>query len=230
LCKVVRNDLRWYQLPVLFISAQKNPQTVQQVFTVGADDYICKPIVPEELLARILNRLDKERYRRHLAEIDSLTGVTNRRTSIEQLTRLLNLARRQQQPCCFIILDLDNFKQINDHYGHELGDRVLRALGKLLKQTFRREDVIARWGGEEFVLGLYNTTKAASIDRLTAFLADFRQQEFGDAEQVTFQVTFSAGVAQYPIDGSNLDTLYQAADTALYQAKATGKNQILGAT
>jgi diguanylate cyclase (GGDEF)-like protein len=230
LCKVVRNDPRWYQLPVLFLSAQKNPQTVQQVFTVGADDYICKPIVPEELLARILNRLDKERYRRHLAEIDSLTGVTNRRTSIEQLTRLLNLARRQQQPCCFIILDLDNFKQINDRYGHDLGDRVLRALGKLLKQAFRREDVIARWGGEEFVLGLYNMTKQASINRLTDFLADFRQQEFGDAERVTFQVSFSAGVAQYPIDGTNLDTLYQAADTALYQAKATGKNQILGAT
>jgi diguanylate cyclase (GGDEF)-like protein len=229
LCKVVRNDPRWYQLPVLFISAQKNPQTVQQVFTVGADDYICKPIVPEELLARILNRLDKERYRRQLAEIDSLTGVTNRRTSIQELTRLINLAKRQQQPCCFIILDLDNFKQINDHYGHELGDRVLRALGKLLKQTFRREDVIARWGGEEFVIGLYNTSKEASIERLTQFLADFSQQEFGNAEQKTFQVTFSAGVAQYPIDGTNLDTLYQAADLALYQAKATGKNQIIGA-
>ncbi|MBE9167460.1 response regulator [Pleurocapsales cyanobacterium LEGE 06147] len=228
LCRVVRNDPRWYQLPVLFISAQNNARTVQQVFTVGADDYICQPIVPEELLARILNRLDKERYRRQLAEIDSLTGVTNRRTSIQQLTRLINLAKRQQKPCCFIILDLDNFKQINDCYGHDLGDRVLRTLGQLLKQAFRREDVIARWGGEEFVLGLYDTTKEASLARLTKFLADFRQQEFGNAER-TFQVSFSAGVAQYPIDGTNLDTLYQAADIALYQAKATGKNQILGA-
>jgi diguanylate cyclase (GGDEF)-like protein len=227
LCQVVRNDPRWYQLPILLTSNRRETQTIQQVFAIGADDYLCKPIVPEELLARILNRLDKERYRRQLIETDALTGVTNRRTSIQQLNRFLSLAKRQKKPWCFIILDLDNFKQINDNYGHDAGDQVLRVLGKLLKQEFRAEDVIARWGGEEFVLGLYDMRKTASINRLTEFLTLFHQQQFSDAQQQIFQVTFSAGVAEYPLEGNDLETLYQTADAALYQAKATGKNRIL---
>ena len=226
LCQVVRNDPRWYQLPILFTSAYQDAQTIQQVFTAGADDYLCKPIIPEELLARILNRLDKERYRRQLTETDALTGVSNRRVSIQQLNRMLKLAQRQQKHWCFIIIDLDNFKHINDRYGHDTGDMVLRSLGKLLKQVFRSEDVIARWGGEEFVFGLYDLTKNLAMNRFTELLNIFRQQGFMDAQQNKFQVSFSAGVAEYPLDGHNIETLYQAADEALYQAKAKGKNRI----
>ena len=226
LCQVVRNDPRWYQLPILFTSAHQDAQMIQKVFTIGGDDYLCKPIIPEELLARILNRLDKERYRRQLTETDALTGVSNRRASIQQLNRMLKLAQRQQKHWCFIIIDLDNFKQINDCYGHDAGDMVLRSLGKLLKQIFRSEDVIARWGGEEFVFGLYDMNKSLTISRFTELLYIFRRQKFTDAQQKKFQVSFSAGVAEYPLDGHNIETLYQAADKALYQAKATGKNRI----
>ncbi len=226
LCQVVRNDPRWYQLPILFTSAYQDAQTIQQVFTAGADDYLCKPIIPEELLARILNRLDKERYRRQLTETDALTGVSNRRSSMQQLNRMLKLSQRQQKHWCFIIIDLDNFKQINDHHGHDVGDMILCSFGKLLKQFFRGEDVIARWGGEEFVFGLYDMTKTLAINRLADLLTIFRQQEFMDAQKNKFKVSFSAGVAEYPLDGHNIETLYQAADKALYQAKAKGKNCI----
>ena len=227
LCQVVRNDPRWYQLPILFTSAYQDAQTIQQVFTAGADDYLCQPIIPEELLARILNRLDKERYRRQLTETDSLTGVSNRRASIQQLNRMLKLAQRQQKHWCFIIIDLDNFKQINDRHGHDTGDMVLRSFGKLLKQVFRSEDVIARWGGEEFIFGLYDMTRSLAITRLRDLLTIFRQQGFMDAQQNKFKVSFSAGVAEYPLDGHRIETLYQAADKALYQAKAKGKNCIV---
>ncbi|MDJ0687668.1 MAG: response regulator [Xenococcaceae cyanobacterium MO_188.B32] len=224
LCQVVRNDPRWYQLPILFTSVYQDAQTIQQVFTVGADDYLCQPIIPEELLARILNRLDKERYRRQLTETDALTGVSNRRSSIRQLNRMLKLAQRQQKHWCFIIIDLDNFKHINDSYGHDMGDVVLSSFGKLLKRVFRSEDVIARWGGEEFIFGLYDMTKSSAITRLTDLLTIFRQQRFIDARQNKFKVSFSAGVAEYPLDGDNIETLYQAADRALDRAKAKGKN------
>jgi diguanylate cyclase (GGDEF)-like protein len=228
LCQVVRNDPRWQEIPILSLSAHQDSQTIQTVFTVGADDYIKKPIVGAELVARVLNRLDRERYRRQVAEIDALTGVSNRRKSIKQLTRMLNLAKRQNQPFCFMILDLDYFKKINDIYGHEAGDLVLRHLGKLLNRTFRGEDVIARWGGEEFAIGLYNMTKSAGIERLQKLLHSFRQREFTNVNNRAFKVTFSAGVAQYSKDGEDLQTLYQAADIALYQAKTKGRNQVVG--
>ena len=226
LCQVVRNDPRWCHLPILFTSVYQDARTIQQVFTAGADDYLAKPIIPEELLARILNRLDKERSRRQLTEIDALTGVSNRRASIQQLNRMLKLAQRQHKHWCFIIIDLDNFKRINDRHGHDIGDVVLRSLGKLLKQFFRSEDVIARWGGEEFIFGLYDLTKNSAMARLTDLLTIFSQQEFMDARQHKFKVSFSAGVAEYPLDGQKIETLYQAADKALYQAKAKGRNCI----
>ena len=234
LCQVVRNDPRWGHLPVLLMSSHEDINTIQQIYAVGVDDRISLPIVREELLARIFNRLDKERYRRHQAETDPLTGIFNRRASIQQLNRLLSIARRQNKPWCFVIIDLDNFKQINDNYGHEAGDRVLRKLGQLLKQEFRSEDVTSRWGGEEFVLGLYDMTKEAVISRLRTFLTTFSQQSFAssrlastDSQEKHFNVTFSGGVAEYPINGSTLESLYQFADMALYRAKAEGKSKII---
>jgi diguanylate cyclase (GGDEF)-like protein len=214
-------------LPVLFLSAHKDAEIVHQVFAVGADDYVQKPIVGPELIARILNRLERTRILHRFAETDELTGTATRRRAIQDLERLLHLAERQHQSLCFMILDLDNFKRVNDQHGHDAGDRVLRLLGEQLKQSFRREDVVARWGGEEFVLGLYGITGEQGVERLTGFLETWRQQAFTDAKNRTFQVTFSAGVAEYCQDGADLQELYRAADAALYRAKAMGRNQVL---
>ena len=226
LCQVVRNEPRWSELPVLFLSAHTDGATVHQVFTAGADDYVYKPIVGPELVARVLNRLERTQILRNLAENDALTGLTNRRKSTQELTQLLRLAGRQGQPLCFVVLDLDHFKQVNDQYGHDVGDTVLSRLGGLLKQSFRSEDVVARWGGEEFIIGLYGMSKEYSVKRLTQLLETLSQQEFNDGNNRTFCVTFSAGVAEYPQDGADLQTLYQAADAALYKAKAAGRNQV----
>jgi diguanylate cyclase (GGDEF)-like protein len=227
LCQVVRNDPRWSELPVLFLSGHSDPKIVHQVFAVGADDYVPKPIVGPELIARILNRLERTRILHRFAEIDDLTGTATRRKSMQDLERLLHLAERQNQPLCFMILDLDRFKQVNDQHGHEAGDRVLCLLGEHLKQSFRREDVVARWGGEEFVLGLYGITREQGVKRLSDFLETWGQLEFMDAKNGTFRVTFSVGVAEYSQDGANLQELYRAAEAALYRAKAMGQNRVL---
>ncbi|HLO51418.1 MAG TPA: response regulator [Kamptonema sp.] len=227
LCQVVRSDSRWSELPVLFLSSHNDPDIIHQVFTVGADDYVQKPIAGPELIARILNRLDRTRILHRFAEIDELTGIATRRKSIQELERLLHLAERQNQPLCFMILDLDGFKQVNDRYGHEVGDRVLSLLGKHLKQFFRSEDIVARWGGEEFVLGIYGMRREQGAKRLNDFLKNWCEQKFTDTNNQTFQVTFSAGVAEYSYDGANLQELYRAADAALYQAKAMGRNRVL---
>ncbi len=227
LCQVVRNDPRWSELPVLFLSVHTDGETVNQVFTAGADDYVSKPILGPELIARVLNRLERTQILHKLAETDVLTGIANRRKSTQELTRLLHLAKRQGQPLGFVILDLDHFKQVNDQHGHNAGDKVLSQFGALLRQTFRREDVVARWGGDEFVVGMYGVTREQVRDRLTALLKSTHQQEFTGASGEAFWVSFSGGIAVYPENGTDLQALCRSADAALYQAKAAGRNRVL---
>ncbi len=227
LCQVVRSDRCWSDLPILFLSAHNDSQTIHQVFTVGGDDYVQKPIVGPELIARILNRLERTRILHRFAEIDELTGIATRRKFLQDLERLIRLADRQDQPFCFMILDLDHFKRVNDQYGHAAGDRVLYLLGKNLKQFFRSEDLLGRWGGEEFVLGLYGITREEGAKRLTDFLKIWSGQDFTDANREKFQITFSAGVVEYPLDGISWQELYRVADTLLYEAKTMGRNRIL---
>nr|WP_277875203.1 diguanylate cyclase [Anabaena sphaerica] len=228
LCSVVRTDARWNRLPVLFLSAHTDIETIQRSFIVGADDFLTKPIVPTELLTRVRTRLEQRQLWK-LTEIDALTGLSLRRKVLQDLTRLLQLAQRQQQPFSLAMLDLDNFKSINDQYGHEMGDRVLNYFGKLLNQSFRQEDVVGRWGGEEFVVGMYGTSREDGIGRLAQVLQQFSQNLFTVQNGTKFKVTFSAGIAQVPDDAKDLQTLYQKADIALYQAKAQGRNCICSA-
>ena len=188
LCQVVRRDPRWSELPVLFLSGHHDPDIVHQVFAVGADDYIQKPIVGPELIARILNRLERTRILHRFAEIDELTGTATRRKSVQDLEGLLRLAKHQNQPLCFMILDLDHFKQVNDRHGHEVGDFVLGLFGKRLKGFFRSEDIIARWGGEEFILGLYAMTREEGAKRMTNFLLTWCQQAITAANNQTLRV------------------------------------------
>ncbi|WP_013323504.1 response regulator [Gloeothece verrucosa] len=228
LCQVVRNDPHWHELPVLFLSAHTSAKVVREGFQAGADDYIYKPIVDSDLVSRILNRLERERQRRQLADVDSLTGVASRRKSIQEITRMLHLAQRQKQPCCFIILNIENLSQINELYGHAVGDQVLRGLAKILQQTFRYEDIIARWGNEEFVLGLYNIDLQGGITRTREFLALCSNSLFTDALDHCFQVKLTVGVAEYPLNGQTLQNLYQAAQQALYQGKVKGGYGVFG--
>ncbi len=226
LCQVVRQDANWGGLPVLFLTAHTDASIVNQVFAIGADDFVNKPIVGPELVTRIINRLERIKLFRNLAEIDPLTGVCNRHKSTQELDKFLRLAKRQSQPLCLAILDLDNFKQVNDRFGHATGDAVLRQMGQLLRQSFRSEDIVSRWGGEEFVLGLYGMNREDGVQRLTKVLETLRQEEFVAPNYTKFRVTFSAGVAQYPEDGADLQLLYKSADTALYQAKAAGRDRV----
>ncbi len=255
LCQVVRNDPRWSGIPILFLTAHREPEIVHRIFASGADDYVNKPIVGPELVTRIINRLERIQLLRNMAEIDPLTGVANRRKSTQELNRFFQLAKRHKQPICFALLDLDYFKQINDKYGHATGDAILHRLGRLLSLSFRSEDIVARWGGEEFVVVMYGMTKEDGMKRLSELQRKLQEQEFtatilsSDDEQIdleaedwsnqvnhrkriapileTFCITFSAGIAEYPEHGSDLQSLYRCADRSLHQAKAAGRNCIM---
>lgn len=228
LCQVIRSDLRWNRLPVIFLSAHTDVETVQRGFAAGADDFLNKPVVAQELLTRVHTRLEQRKLW-GTTDLDELTGVSLRRKALQDLARLIRLAQRQQQPFSLAVLDLDHFKRVNDQYGHHAGDHVLNHLGKLLRQSFRQEDIIGRWGGEEFIIGMYGITKQDGIKRLENVLSQLNHYVFLAPDGASFQVTFSAGIAQLLDDGNELQTLYRCADNALYQAKSKGRNQIMAA-
>ncbi|HEX2201833.1 MAG TPA: response regulator, partial [Longimicrobium sp.] len=229
LCRVMRNDARWSAVPVVFLTGRTDAETIQRIFAAGADDYVAKPIVGPELVTRVRNRLERVQLHRNLADTDALTGVANRRRSEEMIGRLLRLAARQSQPFSLGLLDLDHFKEVNDRCGHGMGDEVLRRVAKVLQKAFRAEDVVARWGGEEFVVGMYGMEKDDGVQRLAEALEMMREERFHDPDGCVFDVTFSAGVSQYPMDGADLQALYRGADAAMYQAKDAGRNRVLPA-
>lgn len=225
LCRALRNDQRWAALPVVFLTSRRDAGSVRAVFDAGADDYLSKPFVGPEVVARILNRLERVRLFRALAETDQLTGLANRARSVEVLESYLRLADRTGQPLCLAVLDVDRFKQINDGHGHAIGDAVLQGLGAAVRRTFRGEDVGARWGGDEFVIGLYGMSGDDGRERVGRFLEDARALRFGARGEVA--VTLSAGLAEYPRDGADVDGLHLTADRALYAAKDEGGDRVV---
>jgi len=222
LCKIIRNNSRWGRLPIIFLTAHTDAAIVNQMFSVGADDFVSKPIVGPELVSRIINRLERIKLLQNAAETDYLTKLSNSHKSTQDLNKYLQLANQQEQPLCLAVLDLDNLKQINDRHGYNTGDMVMRQWGQLLRQTFRQNAVVARWESDEFVVALSSMIKADSIQRLTQLLATLHHRKFVAPDQTQFRITFSAGIAQYPDDGTDLHSLYQAASEALHQSKVAG--------
>lgn len=229
LCRVLRNDPRWTAVPILFLTARTEPQNVMRIFEAGADDFVAKPLLGPELVARVRNRLERTRMLRLAADVDSLTGVATRRRGIEVLERFFRLAQRQRQPISVAVIDLDHFKAVNDRFGHLVGDLVLRRVAGILSACFRGEDIVARWGGEEFLVAMYSMPLASAARRLEQALEKLREEKF-EAAGATLRVTFSAGVAEFPRDGSDWTAMYRVADDALVRAKNAGRDRVVVAT
>ena len=228
LCRAIRMDPRFTTLPVLFLTAAGDQATIAEVFAAGADDFVRKPVVGPELTTRINNRLERARLVRERFETDVVTGVTSRMKAEEELLRVLSAARRHGTPLAVALLDLDRFKTVNDRFGHATGDEVLRRFGAALRAAVRVEDVVARWGGEEFLVALSDCTAEGATARLTWFLAQWCATELRAVDGTVFTSSFSAGVAQAPDDGSDVTAVCRSADEALYRAKNAGRARVLG--
>lgn len=163
------------------------------------------------------------------ASTDLLTGVLNRRRFIQVAESILGRASRSGRPVAVILLDIDNFKRINDQYGHRAGDEVLQRIGRLCSATLRPEDQVARWGGEEFVALLPD----CSAQEALAVARRLRTAMTGALFQVndgTLQVSASIGVASTELGVEGLDHLLTLADRAMYEVKRNGKDSVMAAT
>ena len=227
LCQTLRHDPRWQGLPVVFLTADAPGNRVQQIFAAGADDCYCKPIVAAELATRLLNRLDRIRLLRRQVDKDSLTGLHNRQRASQDLETFIQLAHQAQQPLCLAVLTIDQLKLYNDQYGYGVGDKILYQVAQQLRQACSNEDIMARWGGAELVIGLPGFTRRHGVERLAEMLETLRTLKLTATEQIYLSITFSSGVSQYPLDGNTLLDLYNAAKVSLHQAQVEGGDRVL---
>jgi diguanylate cyclase (GGDEF)-like protein len=237
--KLLAAKAQWPQLadiPILFVSATRDPERKARLLERGASDTIEKPFHPAELIARLgihlrlrqlqLELQEKNLQLERLSVTDPLTGLPNRRFAEWFLSREIERTRRHGNPLSAFLADLDHFKRVNDTYGHLVGDAALRHVGALLGQHVRKTDVCARWGGEEFLIAL------AQVPLEGALALAERQRAAIEASPLTLadgrhvEVTISIGVAGAVHSDRSPDDLVAAADRALYEAKAAGRNRV----
>lgn len=180
-----------------------------------------------EVLSNQLDEINKLRDELQEQAIrDPLTNAYNRRYLSEFLDREVARAERENKPVTIVIMDMDNFKQFNDTYGHKCGDVILQSITKFLQEHSRRGDVVCRYGGEEFVILMPNVSLEIGYERADMWRQDFSESAI-EYDGMKLFATFSAGVATFPQHGMTGDVILQAADKALYKSKDAGKNKVL---
>lgn len=240
-CRLIKEDETTRDIPVIFLSARGETEMKVSALSLGADDYISKPFEAEELIARVhvAIRLKRERDQLRMsaeeasrraeqaqarAMTDALTGLLNRYGLQHTLAREHAEARRYYRSLSCVLIDLDNFKTINDTYGHAIGDLTLQQIAAILREAVRASDTVFRYGGEEFLLLLPETDLEGAValaDKIRLLAAE---RPFGDGGHV-FNLTLSAGASNLCADESGHDMIARA-DLALYHAKEQGRNRV----
>ncbi|MFZ1990370.1 MAG: PleD family two-component system response regulator [Alphaproteobacteria bacterium] len=236
-CSQIRTLDFLRQVPILAIGDQTRKDVLFRALDLSVNDYLVRPIDRNELIARVATQFRWKTYSDRLREIrrqsielaatDPLTGLHNRRYLAAHLARQITRSKETRKPCTVLILDIDYFKRINDTYGHQAGDEVLKALADSFRFNIRGVDLACRYGGEEFVIVMPETELAVAekvAERLREAIAEHRFK-IGEGKP-EIPVTASIGLATLdPTDTEQ--TLIERADKALYEAKATGRNKVV---
>lgn len=220
--------------PIFAITAYDEISRRIELFQVGVSDYMTKPINPEELLFRISNLIkthqtyheltSERKVLQEMALLDPLTHLYNRFALNQLLPKAIANAKREQTPVSLVVMDLDFFKRINDAYGHDQGDQVLIATANWLRNTFRKGDLVFRWGGEEFVIFLHKCNLEEAKE-----LIEKQKVRFVRRQMANYSITASFGISSYENFQTEIshEALFKQADRALYKAKNSGRNCVV---
>ncbi len=223
-------------LPVLALTAQ--PSFKIAALEAGARDFISKPFDLLEVHKRIHNMLEVRLLYKELAQYskqqqelalhDPLTGLPNRRLLEDRIATVLQHAMRQHSKAAVMYLDLDGFKGINDTYGHAYGDEILKLVARRLTGCSRKEDTVARVGGDEFIIVLGDVSTLRDAQEPASKLIEAVSEPYL-INGITLKLSTSIGISLFPDDASSVESLIAVADSALYQAKRSGKNRCCAA-
>lgn len=208
LCQVVRNDPYWHTLPIIFLTAHTEAEIINQMFALGADDFVSKPVIGPELVVRLVNRLDRMQLSQRLGEVDALTQAYQRLPAMFRLDQ--QLQQSQEQPLCIVLVKITNLRKINHDYDLATGDAVLHHVGQHLGQGWGLEAVVARWSGNEFLIGL----SGVSADEAAHHVLH-RCERCLQNSRKPVAISLAMGIARHPEAGTTLSALYKRADQAL---------------
>ena len=228
-CKLIKASPKTEDIPIIFLSGKTDTESIITGFDAGGVDYITKPYRPKEVLVRVQTQLKlKEAIEalEKMANEDPLTGIANRRRFFERANIMLSTAKVTQKPYYVFVFDLDKFKIINDTYGHDVGDEVIKMFVQIVNDNIDDDDCFARMGGDEFILvmiGVDKDTARKKIDLIRKGIASVRS-----IAGIPLQFATSIGAAMLVPGDKNLEMIIKRADEKLYKVKAaknsTSKN------
>jgi two-component system, cell cycle response regulator len=235
-CRRIRERGSEPYIYILLLTSKSQKEDLIEGMDAGADDYIAKPFDQNELQVRLragtrlvdlqAQLLSAREALREQATRDSLTRLWNRNSIIESLSRELARAEREASPLGVVIVDLDHFKNINDHHGHPAGDAVLREAARRMQSSVRQYDFVGRYGGEEFLILLTNCGEAESVSQAERLRKQLAQNDIC-FNGTSLRITASFGVtAALPGEAWTAEGLIRKADEALYVAKNSGRNRV----
>lgn len=232
-CKVLQFNDNTKDIPIIFITAKTDDKSIEDGYEIGGADYITKPFRPIELLAKVkrelkmqelIHRLEQSKEElKMLASIDPLTGLYNRRYFLETSKNIINIAQREKIELSILMLDIDHFKSINDTYGHDVGDDVLKVFTNTISEHVRKSDLVCRWGGEEFLVLLYNTNIEYSLTISEKMRHETELLCIKVKTEQEIKITTCIGISKVV---SDIESAINRADEALYEAKENGRNRI----
>ncbi len=236
-CRVLKSMYRDAFLPVVLVTVNSDTASRVEGLKIGADDYVCKPFDEQELLARIDAMLRIKKLHDHVSSArarleqlslhDELTGLYNYRYLHTRLSEEFKRAERYHEPLACLVVDIDRLKEHNDAFGRGEGDRIIRDVADCIKRAVREIDVVARFGGDEFLVTLPSTHFAGSITVAERLWREVGERIVSGSPPDARRASVSIGVALFPSrDVRTKDALLRAADTALGQAKRDGGNRI----
>lgn len=226
-CRQLKANSLTQHIPIIFVTGKDSDDDEEYGLQLGAVDYITKPIRPAIVTARVSTQIILKQQSdalRTMALHDQLTGLFNRHFLIESATNKISRLSRHGGKLSIMMIDIDHFKLVNDQFGHQSGDIVLQAVAHVLADCNRKEDVVARFGGEEFVILLDH----CSLDD-TQEKAEQLRLKIDQLNPEQIHVTASFGIAELQPDGEEFDHLLARADEAVYLAKEKGRNCIVKA-
>jgi diguanylate cyclase (GGDEF)-like protein len=226
IAQVLRQHESCCDIPLLFLSGETNPEIRAAALNIGVDDFLVKPFDHTYLVSAVANRAHRARALGAKMFRDSLTQLLVHEEIKKQLEAQLAAADRHNMELSYVMLDLDNFKQVNDTHGHLTGDQVIKSLVSLLRRSFRRNDILGRYGGDEFVAIMVDTSLADAAIVMERVRAEFAQiPHRSDIDGESFFSTISVGISNYP-KYMDPEDIQSSADRALYAAKKAGRNKI----